>query len=93
MIERQTKVAIPEIKLGENIFAQFAVLTQLIDDNNNVVEERAEILWGVTKEQLIERENKRIAIAQSLIQRKQAEIVEAEAAKTEITAIGVAVPV
>jgi hypothetical protein len=92
IFERETKVSIPEIRIGETLVANFASLTQTINDDGGkevITSERAEILWGATKESLIAAEDKKIAFAQRLITIKQAELVKAEEIKADLEALAV----
>ena len=90
--ERITKEAIPELRVGKSLVANFASVTQYIEDGSGIeviVSESAEILWGKTKEDLIAEADKRIVMANKLIAMKQADIVEAQAAKVYLSALEV----
>ena len=92
IFERETKVKIPEIRLGDSIVANYASLSQTIDNDSGrevVLQESAQILWGATKETLQAEIDKKILISQKTIELKQAEITKNEAIKLELDAISV----
>lgn len=93
VFERETKVSIPELRIGETLVANYASLTQTIDDEGGretVLSESAQILWGATKESLVAQADKLSLVAQRRLAISQAEVVKLEAQKAELASIDVA---